>query len=93
MKLYGLDIKETATNYTIAVGKVEEILSDKGYVGFGLTDSIGEIFIGIIGCSSFVFDLSKECHPDYVAEKLYIDSRSAKFVIDFVQGLFNREEI
>ena len=42
---------------------------------------------------SFVFDLGKECHPDYVAEKLYIDSRSAKFVIDFVQSLFNRGEI
>ncbi len=93
MKLYGLDIKETATNYTIAVGKVEEILSDKGYVGFGLTDSIGQIFIGIIGRGCFIFDLNEEWHAGYVAEKLNIDPDSAKFVADFVQGLFNREEI
>ena len=93
MKLYGLDIKETATNYTIAVARVKGTSSDRGYIGRGLADSIGEIFVGIVGRSSFVFDLGKECHPDYVAEKLYIDSRSAKFVIDFVQSLFNRGEI
>ena len=93
MQIFGLDIEDTATNYTVDVARVKGTSSDRGYIGRGLADTVGEIFIGIIGRGCFIFDLSKEWHAGYMSEKLNIDPDSAKFVADFVQGLFNREEI
>jgi hypothetical protein len=92
--IYGFDIEEAMTHYDVVFSRIEsvdQIRYEKdvpypvGGVQNGLQNCHGQIMISIIRAGSFVFDLKEEVpHPDYLAEKLNIDTRSAAFIRNWI---------
>ena len=64
-----------------------EILYVEPWVQHGLQDSIGEVLVSVIGRGCFAFDLNKEQHPNYIAEKLRLGELEGEVIKNYLERL------
>jgi len=84
LKIIGLDLP-TGTHFDLVVGIVFSTDGSRGSIQRGLHDSIGDVFLSVIGRGSFCFDKDNPVYPSYLAEKLNIPTVDAEAILDILE--------